>query len=58
MIARPGAVALLACLAVGAGPGRHLAAPPLEKVTDIPLPGPAARFDYQSVDTADRKSVV
>jgi DNA-binding beta-propeller fold protein YncE len=26
------------------------AQPPLRKVTDVPLPGPAVRFDYQSLD--------
>jgi DNA-binding beta-propeller fold protein YncE len=25
---------------------------PLNKVTDVPLPGPAVRFDYQSLDTS------
>ena len=25
---------------------------PLKKVTDVPLPGPAVRFDYQSLDTS------
>src|SRR5207248_1224777 len=26
--------------------------PPLSKVADVPLPGPAVRFDYQSIDTS------
>ena len=25
--------------------------PPLKTVTDVPLPGPAVRFDYQSLDS-------
>jgi hypothetical protein len=28
-----------------------IAAPSLERVADIPLPGSASRFDYQSIDT-------
>jgi len=31
------------------GPGQ---APPLKKVADVPLPGSAVRFDYQSLDTS------
>ena len=26
-------------------------APPLQKVADVPMPGPAVRFDYQSMDS-------
>jgi len=26
--------------------------PPLQKVADVPMPGPAVRFDYQSLDTS------
>jgi DNA-binding beta-propeller fold protein YncE len=31
-------------------PGKGQAPPALEKVADIPMPGPAVRFDYQSLD--------
>ena len=31
-------------------PGKGEAAPALERVADIPMPGPAVRFDYQSLD--------
>jgi len=48
-------LAALGCLLLAAGP-RRTAPPPvaavLERVADIPLPGPPARFDYQSVDAA------
>jgi len=30
-------------------------APPLQKVTDVPMPGPAVRFDYQSIDSANAR---
>ena len=52
MIARPCILTLLTCLTIGAGPSRRGVTPPLEKVADVPLPGPAVRFDYQSIDTA------
>jgi DNA-binding beta-propeller fold protein YncE len=47
------ALAALGCLALGANPHRGPPArnvPPLEQREDIPLPGPATRFDYQSLD--------
>jgi len=48
------ALAALACLLLGSGrsQGAHRPmAPPLQGVADIPLSGPALRFDYQSIDT-------
>ena len=36
-------------------PTRPTPAPMLRQVADIPLPGPANRFDYQSVDPAARR---
>jgi DNA-binding beta-propeller fold protein YncE len=48
-------LAALAGLLLGAGPrqeGPRRIPPVLERVADIPLPGPAVRFDYQSLDTA------
>ena len=36
----------------GTVPARTEAAPPLRVVADIPLPGSASRFDYQSLDPA------
>ena len=55
MIGRLCTLATIAGLALGAGPRQrtpHAAGPLLERVADIPLPGPAVRFDYQSADTA------
>ena len=49
------ALAAFACLLVGVAPAPRApdrSAPVLVRVADIPLPGPAVRFDYQSVDTA------
>ena len=43
----------IVCL-TGAGPGTESARPTgavLQRVVDVPLPGPAVRFDYQSIDT-------
>src|SRR5437763_17161256 len=45
-IARP--LALAAVLATACAP---VAAAVLVTVADVPLPGPAVRFDYQSLDT-------
>jgi DNA-binding beta-propeller fold protein YncE len=48
------ALATLACLLLGAGhcQGAHRRMTPvLQSVADIPLAGPAVRFDYQSIDT-------
>src|SRR5439155_25747675 len=47
-------LAALACLFLGAGTSQathRAAAPVLQRLADIPLPGPALRFDYQSIDT-------
>ena len=47
-------LAALACLFLGAGTRQAThrpTAPVLQRVADIPLPGPALRFDYQSIDT-------
>jgi len=44
---------ILMCLAFGAGCAD--AQSPLAVVTDVQLPGPAARFDYQSLDTASNR---
>ncbi len=38
----------------GATPGPPTAAAPLRLVADVPLPGSASRFDYQSLDPAPR----
>ena len=52
-VSRVLAFALLACLLTLAtssgGSGEHS---PLKKVADVPLPGSAVRFDYQSLDTS------
>ncbi len=48
-----GALALLASIfafAVAAVSSDRTASTPLKKIADVPLPGPAARFDYQSFD--------
>src|SRR5437879_538702 len=42
-------IAILGC-ATAAIPSDHGQSEPLKKVTDVPLPGPAVRFDYQSLD--------
>lgn len=41
---------LLLCAQVYPQPKTNPAKPPLKTVADIPLPGPAVRFDYQSLD--------
>lgn len=47
------AVAVVACLAAAnPRPGSGSAGPVLRRIADVPLPGPAVRFDYQSLDTA------
>ena len=45
------ALAALGCLFLGANPLR----PPLEQREDVPLPGPATRFDYQSLDSTTNR---
>lgn len=50
-MASPGSVAAEASLPAGSGPV-------LREVADVPLPGPAVRFDYQSVDTAAHRLYV
>lgn len=46
------ALLLATCAPAGAvAPADTLAAPPLERVADVPLPGAPSRFDYQSIDT-------
>ena len=48
-----GALALLASIfvfAVSAVSSDSTASKPLKKIADVPLPGPAVRFDYQSFD--------
>jgi DNA-binding beta-propeller fold protein YncE len=47
----------MVCL-TGAGPGSGAVRPTgavLQRVADIPLPGPAVRFDYQSTDTTTNR---
>jgi DNA-binding beta-propeller fold protein YncE len=44
----------LACLLLGTGHSQsapRTTVPVLQRLVDIPLPGPAVRFDYQSIDT-------
>ena len=55
MIGRFSTSTALACLLVSAGSGTRAPrpiAPVLKRVADIPLPGPAVRFDYQSIDSS------
>ena len=52
------AFAVLAVLVLTTRPGLGApsrSGPVLERRVDIPLPGPAVRFDYQSVDTASNR---
>jgi DNA-binding beta-propeller fold protein YncE len=54
-IATVGTVATVAILAAGAR-FRHDGGPALLRtVTDVPMPGPAVRFDYQSLDTGSHR---
>lgn len=52
------AVAMMTCLSAievrlsGRGLNGSASDAPLSKVADVPLPGPAVRFDYQSIDTS------
>ena len=45
-------VALVSVAASPPARARHTTTPLLTRVADVPLPGPAVRFDYQSADTA------
>src|SRR5205814_2977100 len=61
MIGRLCTSAAFACLLVGASSGARASrpiAPVLKRVVDIPLPGPAVRFDYQSIDTSANRLYV
>lgn len=49
------AVGALALLVASAVPTRQPTAPVLRTVADVPLPGPAVRFDYQSLDTGSNR---
>ncbi len=42
----------------GAPPAGPADSPPLRRIEDVPLPGPAVRFDYQSVDTVSGRLYV
>src|SRR6266852_5407393 len=42
---------ILGCT-TGAVPSENPESTPLNKVADVPLPGPAVRFDYQSIDVS------
>jgi DNA-binding beta-propeller fold protein YncE len=44
--------AMSLCGAVACAQSKNSSSSPLEKVVDVPLPGPAVRFDYQSFDPA------
>src|SRR5258706_2318880 len=49
----PEAVLLSAIDSLAAArPAKTPESAPLKKVADVPLPGPAARFDYQSLDAS------
>src|SRR5262249_2743284 len=54
MIRRLWLLGAIASLAVATAPASAAPAegPVLQRLTDVPLPGPAVRFDYQSADTA------
>ncbi len=50
-----GALAILLLIlgcTTGAVPSENPESTPLKKVADVPLPGPAVRFDYQSLDAS------
>src|SRR5713101_2277049 len=50
-----GALAILVsilCCTTAAVPSGNAESAPLKKVVDVPLPGPAVRFDYQSFDAS------
>jgi hypothetical protein len=44
-------IAILGCTSA-AVPSDNGEAAPLKQVADVPLPGPAVRFDYQSLDAS------
>ena len=43
-------IALLLCASAGCAQSKNSQTAPVTKVADVPLPGPAVRFDYQSFD--------
>src|SRR5438132_1679069 len=43
---------LLLCGSVACTQSTNLPSSPLDVIADVPLPGPAVRFDYQSFDSA------
>jgi hypothetical protein len=45
-------VSILGCTTLAA-PSDNQGSAPLKHVADVPLPDPAVRFDYQSLDTSD-----
>src|SRR5258708_26922963 len=47
-----GTLAILLGYATAAVPSSSSDSSPLNSVADIPLPGPAVRFDYQSLDVS------
>src|SRR5258708_15674684 len=47
-----GALAIFLGYATAAVPSSSSDSPPLKSVADVPLPGPAVRFDYQSLDVS------
>ncbi|HZQ93611.1 MAG TPA: YncE family protein [Candidatus Sulfotelmatobacter sp.] len=46
---------ILACILLSIAALAQKSQAPLKKVADIPLPGPAVRFDYQSLDPAHER---
>ena len=52
LMALPGLILLTLCSCVSAQPRANPGKNPLRTVADVPLPGPAVRFDYQSLDSA------
>jgi hypothetical protein len=44
-------VSILGCATLAA-PSNNQESAPLKQVADVPLPGPAVRFDYQSLDAS------
>ena len=50
----PVLLVLFGC-ATAAVPADNTNSPPLQRVADVPLPGPAVRFDYQSLDASHNR---